>query len=107
MIRRPPRSTLFPYTTLFRSLRAAQAGGAGHAGGGRRLARDLRPALGAPGGRAAATRRVCEGDAVVRGYALIPSSFIAVAPSIATLSSSLTPDVLRMRSTAVFVHGYG
>src|SRR2546425_5859300 len=26
MIRRPPRSTLFPYTTLFRSLRDAQAG---------------------------------------------------------------------------------
>src|SRR2546426_4438157 len=25
MIRRPPRSTLFPYTTLFRSLSAAQA----------------------------------------------------------------------------------
>src|SRR3712207_9079203 len=25
MIRRPPRSTLFPYTTLFRSLRLAQA----------------------------------------------------------------------------------
>src|SRR2546422_3731614 len=25
MIRRPPRSTLFPYTTLFRSLRHAQA----------------------------------------------------------------------------------
>src|SRR2546426_3949068 len=24
MIRRPPRSTLFPYTTLFRSLRVAQ-----------------------------------------------------------------------------------
>src|SRR5258706_5890916 len=24
MIRRPPRSTLFPYTTLFRSLEAAQ-----------------------------------------------------------------------------------
>src|SRR3712207_6983818 len=24
MIRRPPRSTLFPYTTLFRSFRAAQ-----------------------------------------------------------------------------------
>src|SRR5438067_6936918 len=24
MIRRPPRSTLFPYTTLFRSLRATQ-----------------------------------------------------------------------------------
>src|SRR2546429_6869067 len=26
MIRRPPRSTLFPYTTLFRSLDAAPAG---------------------------------------------------------------------------------
>src|SRR2546430_10364398 len=26
MIRRPPRSTLFPYTTLFRSLRLALAG---------------------------------------------------------------------------------
>src|SRR5689334_24248175 len=26
MIRRPPRSTLFPYTTLFRSGRAARAG---------------------------------------------------------------------------------
>src|SRR2546430_4332657 len=27
MIRRPPRSTLFPYTTLFRSLMAAATGG--------------------------------------------------------------------------------
>src|SRR3712207_9361613 len=27
MIRLPPRSTLFPYTTLFRSRRTAQAGG--------------------------------------------------------------------------------
>src|SRR5947199_1770656 len=26
MIRRPPRSTLFPYTTLFRSLRHAEVG---------------------------------------------------------------------------------
>src|SRR5260370_18563009 len=26
MIRRPPRSTLFPYTTLFRSLRAVRSG---------------------------------------------------------------------------------
>src|SRR5438874_8087424 len=27
MIRRPPRSTLFPYTTLFRSLRSSSYGG--------------------------------------------------------------------------------
>src|ERR1039457_5692409 len=37
MIRRPPRSTLFPYTTLFRSLvhrRYAQVTGPPHGGGG-------------------------------------------------------------------------
>src|SRR2546430_11265845 len=41
MIRRPPRSTLFPYTTLFRSGRLAA--GAGH------LARDDRLAAIGPG----------------------------------------------------------
>src|SRR5258707_10695339 len=30
MIRRPPRSTLFPYTTLFRSRRQVGNGGAAH-----------------------------------------------------------------------------
>src|SRR2546427_6127235 len=30
MIRRPPRSTLFPYTTLFRSRVAARKGGTAH-----------------------------------------------------------------------------
>src|SRR3712207_8830384 len=35
MIRRPPRSTLFPYTTLFRSPRRAERDGAGrHLGRG-------------------------------------------------------------------------
>src|SRR3712207_7990201 len=52
MIRRPPRSTLFPYTTLFRSLEAGESGagvlqvGVGHR---RVLAQDvhgLDPALG-------------------------------------------------------------
>src|SRR3712207_8916959 len=41
MIRRPPRSTLFPYTTLFRSEaghRAEQAPGVGVLGGGEHLA---------------------------------------------------------------------
>src|SRR2546430_14661607 len=52
MIRRPPRSTLFPYTTLFRSPPAEQGstdrrknnGAAqppGHASGGRRTARTV------------------------------------------------------------------
>src|SRR2546426_1903290 len=52
MIRRPPRSTLFPYTTLFRSLppRAAAPPDAGH-----RIRRHLRQESGACGrGRAAA-----------------------------------------------------
>src|SRR2546425_8952466 len=35
MIRRPPRSTLFPYTTLFRSDMMAQQESPAHAGGGR------------------------------------------------------------------------
>src|SRR3989454_2031928 len=45
MIRRPPRSTLFPYTTLFRSHRP-RAGGARHRGGEPRRAHDrgARPA---------------------------------------------------------------
>src|SRR5256885_4112661 len=33
MIRRPPRSTLFPYTTLFRSLSGEAWGGRGHGHG--------------------------------------------------------------------------
>src|SRR5687768_18004796 len=41
MIRRPPRSTLFPYTTLFRSRAARGAGRASHPAGHRRHARVL------------------------------------------------------------------
>src|SRR5258707_2726447 len=33
MIRRPPRSTLFPYTTLFRSILTKASGGMAHDGG--------------------------------------------------------------------------
>src|SRR2546421_2788701 len=40
MIRRPPRSTLFPYTTLFRSAVAGRTGR--HARGGRRTVRGHR-----------------------------------------------------------------
>src|SRR3712207_9011714 len=58
MIRRPPRSTLFPYTTLFRSVHAGVAGGPG---GLARLRRDQYRHAGAQGRpvhpRAAAHRR--------------------------------------------------
>src|SRR5690242_21481210 len=49
MIRRPPRSTLFPYTTLFRSLPAADPHRAG--------ARPVQPGDHAQGGRLAAAGR--------------------------------------------------
>src|SRR3712207_9007506 len=68
MIRRPPRSTLFPYTTLFRSSRQSgrsrpwhgrrvgdRRGGVG--GAGPRLAIAVAPARALGGGRAAPTAR--------------------------------------------------
>src|SRR5256886_11006255 len=49
MIRRPPRSTLFPYTTLFRSRRRGGArGGRGPGGGAGCAARRGRPGGGGP-----------------------------------------------------------
>src|SRR2546429_2384436 len=52
MIRRPPRSTLFPYTTLFRSLSKDAAAGPGpepDGRGGKNPKRDRAPL--APGGK--------------------------------------------------------
>src|SRR5690349_22402715 len=56
MIRRPPRSTLFPYTTLFRSRdhRAAAHRDVGGRGGARRRARARAPAARGTRGAAAA-----------------------------------------------------
>src|SRR2546422_8806614 len=61
MIRRPPRSTLFPYTTLFRSLRVPREVPAGAGGGGSRPRLHLEPAHGparppAPAGDRKSTR---------------------------------------------------
>src|SRR3712207_7497411 len=59
MIRRPPRSTLFPYTTLFRSHGGAAASGHGRRGGGDRDPTGGRPG---PGPRAAAGAGRRRGD---------------------------------------------
>src|SRR5256885_10171283 len=65
MIRRPPRSTLFPYTTLFRSRRRGRAGGLGGAvergAGGRRAVRRGRA------GGAARVRGLARASGVRRG----------------------------------------
>src|SRR2546422_4494024 len=46
MIRRPPRSTLFPYTTLFRSAAARHEPGAGRLSRRDRLRASVQPAAG-------------------------------------------------------------
>src|SRR3712207_7857810 len=53
MIRRPPRSTLLPYTTLFRSLRVADAEIEALAAGQHLVERDARAALHRQGGAVA------------------------------------------------------
>src|SRR2546430_2843234 len=56
MIRRPPRSTLFPYTTLFRSQQGARHAGAGARGAGGAGAIQL-PGLSQPRQRGRRVRR--------------------------------------------------
>src|SRR3712207_8705732 len=61
MIRRPPRSTLFPYTTLFRSERAERRrGGAGHH-------LDGEPVVRRGGGRLRAAHPQVEAERRLRG----------------------------------------
>src|SRR3712207_7588999 len=60
MIRRPPRSTLFPYTTLFRSRDGRVAAGARRHAGRRRPRREP-DGLSPPARRAGGARRQREG----------------------------------------------
>src|SRR5260370_41373158 len=89
MIRRPPRSTLFPYTTLFRSLATEQPAGAVHRGierGPRFLAVDAFDDHGVVAHGAAdeaALSRKCRG----RAFAHHPQIEVAVA---------LAPSVVMM-----------
>src|SRR5947208_8914357 len=64
MIRRPPRSTLFPYTTLFRSGEPQPRLGIGHRAGGRPApeAVAVRPLERRPGNRAIALAPPQPGD---------------------------------------------
>src|SRR3712207_7749666 len=57
MIRRPPRSTLFPYTTLFRSLRTSSAAASVLANTRRRTRRPCVPSKASHSARLGAPRR--------------------------------------------------
>src|SRR2546430_10366132 len=61
MIRRPPRSTLFPYTTLFRSRECGRTGRGGRPGAARarRAAHAARSGATGEGGGAALARLHC------------------------------------------------
>src|SRR5574340_177050 len=78
MIRRPPRSTLFPYTTLFRS-----DGGSGHFA-------SRKWANGLPDSSAANILRVQGEEKQACSMASTSSSASAVAGSISTLSATIS-----------------
>src|SRR2546422_6545140 len=62
MIRRPPRSTLFPYTTLFRSRASARLGDPRHGVGCATYAPGAAPGRrGGTGGPLGTSRRMCGG----------------------------------------------
>src|SRR3712207_8551108 len=65
MIRRPPRSTLFPYTTLFRSDESRGSGGGGGGGRDQGFARHPPAERGARRGRA--DRDHAQGRGLARG----------------------------------------
>src|SRR3712207_7120517 len=73
MIRRPPRSTLFPYTTLFRSCCRGRRGGAARAGGSGGRLRRLRGATRAEAvATAPGTAAAARGDAAALARARHP-----------------------------------
>src|SRR2546421_6881799 len=75
MIRRPPRSTLFPYTTLFRSSHGAQAG-------------DMSPLYWRPGQRSAVS---IGGNRPNANYFLLDGA-TDTDPTFKTLNLSPSPD---------------
>src|SRR5690349_22989266 len=90
MIRRPPRSTLFPYTTLFRSLAARRSLDEVEAGDAAR--ERLRPVHG-PGPRSAAA----PDDAIDRKSTRLNSSHVEISYAVFCLKKKKKP----VRSPAV------
>src|SRR2546430_13038336 len=83
MIRRPPRSTLFPYTTLFRSRRV---GPAAEILDGRRVGIDVAAA------RAAFDRHVANSKSLLHGHALDHRTRIFIGVSDTAFNAQLVDD---------------
>src|SRR2546426_3576991 len=81
MIRRPPRSTLFPYTTLFRSLPARASFGRRHRG-------DRAGPAGKSSPQAAGSRRLC-GD---RKSTRLNSSHLVISYAVFCLKKKTKPQ---------------
>src|SRR3989475_6963043 len=103
MIRRPPRSTLFPYTTLFRS----QRGDEDRASGGHRAHRgrgDPAPDPG-PGDRGRHhpdVLRPASAPGGVRSAGAGPAAGDRLTPELAALAQAVAPDSLRRAVAEVF-----
>src|SRR5689334_24143602 len=90
MLRRPPRSTLFPYTTLFRSWAAPPPAG----GRMRALARWGFPALtGAATLGIIAALAVVLGDIVVHGWRTVTWTFLSHAPEAGMTQGGIFPAI--------------
>src|SRR2546429_5681570 len=94
MIRRPPRSTLFPYTTLFRSAQARRPVG---------LAEQF-PCLGQPHGGEVAIEPATD-DPVVRIVGLEEERF-AHGQRMESTTAARTPEVDRKSTRLNSSHGY-
>src|SRR2546427_1372912 len=94
MIRRPPRSTLFPYTTLFRSGRRARTGGAGDG--------VRRPAAGQ--GRAERRGRLPAREALDRKSTRLNSSHSQISYAVFCLKKKKTNRTTKSFNTLLRTH---
>src|SRR5256886_11186558 len=89
MLRRPPRSTLFPYTTLFRSVSFAVADG----GVFFVFASDFSPTQFSSGASFTLTATFADGSSAVATVTLTVPTIASVSPSSGAPGASLTVSV--------------
>src|SRR2546430_11401542 len=102
MIRRPPRSTLFPYTTLFRSP-AGAAGRSAEPESGARLLRARAERRGAPGDRKSTRLNSSHSQISYAVFCLKKKKAPTGPYDVMKLAMSFQPNVLRNALTVVMV----